>query len=833
MLQSPEEYVGHSVGADYKVARWKKIHGYFTHVSDASDRVLTRQIGTTTGGRPYIAAEISAPETLRQRQAHLADRRKVADPRLIDGDAEQQRLIREGQVVVYFGCSIHGDEIGATQMSMELLHELATSGSAEVAEILANVILVMIHSNDPDGLDANIDWYERSLGTPWEGSGMPWVYNTYAGNQNVWDTVHLNLAESRADAHLLYQEWYPNILCDIHQWGASSARLLVPPHSDPTNPNLHPLHNQLLHIIGGHMQADLIQAGKEGVRSGYQYSTYESGIPRYTASRHNMVGFLTEAASCRIATPLFLTHSQLDADHREVTTSNPQPWPGGWWRLRDIVEYEKIAYTAVLKTAARNRELFQRASIRMARDAIAKGQSEPPFAWLIPGDQRDPGTANHMLEILHRSGVEVHRAEEAFVADDVSHPAGTFIMLAAQPYRTYIKDLLERQDPPTASTPNRFEGWTLSLQMGVRCVTVDSPFECQAEKLDGISPPQGQIETGAHAAYVARAGANDDHRLINRLHREGVSFSFLTQGSDVPAGSLLIHDGEKARQTSPGLFEGLGVDLAAYTPSSAGRGDAPELARPVRTGVYRPWTDNLDEGWIRFVLEAAECPFSVVRNAGIRAGDLRDRYDCLIVPSMPVAALMEGRAAGTTEPRYVGGIGSEGVASLQQFVRAGGTLVCNDQACDLPIEQFGLPVVNVLKGLPHEEFLCRGSSLRVQVDTAHPVGYGMPEWASAYFYEAQAFGAAPVSGGEAAAEAHVVARYASTALVESGRIRAGEDLIAGKAAIVDVAYGAGHVVLLGFRVQRNGQTHGTFRFLYNALQRSTQGRGLQGDVDAH
>jgi len=248
---------------------------------------------------------------------------------------------------------------------------------------------------------------------------------------------------------------------------------------------------------------------------------------------------------------------------------------------------------------------------------------------------------------------------------------------------------------------------------------------------------------------------------------------------------------------------------------------------PPRIGVYRPWMENLDEGWIRFVLDTAEFQYSTVRNAEVRTGDLRSRYDCLILPSMSTRAILEGQAAGSTEPRYAGGIGSHGAAHLQYFVREGGTLVCNDEACNLPIEMFGLPVVNVLHQLPHDEFFCRGSSLRLQVDTDHPVGYGMPAWASAYFYEAQAFDIVTPDGNDdrdrdGVMQARAVATYADTALIESGRIRHGMELIAGKPAIVDVTYGAGHVVLLGFRVQRNAQTHGTFRFLYNAIQRSTQ-----------
>ena len=835
---SPEEYIGHPVGADFKLANWEKIHGYFVHVGECSERVNTRRIGTTTRGRPYIVAEISSTETIRDRETHLADRKKVADPRLIESEAEERRLVDEGKVVVYFGCAIHGDEVGATQMSMELLHELATGRSAEIEEILERVILVMIPSNDPDGLDGVVDWYERSLGKPWEGSGLPWLYNEYAGNQNVWDTVHLNLSESRADAELLYQEWYPNVLGDIHQWGSNSARLLVPPHSDPTNPNLHPLHNQLLYIIGGHMQAELIQAGKTGVRSGYQYSTYESGIPRYTASRHNMVGFLTEAASCRIATPLFWTKGQLHPHHGEVTTSNPQPWPGGWWRLRDIVEYEKIGYKAVLQAAARNHELFQRASIRMARDAIEKGREESPFAWLVPADQRDPGTAARLLEILHHSGVEVHQAEEGFTADEVAYPRGTLVVYAAQPYRTYVKDLLERQEPPTGPTPNRFEGWTLSLQMGVRCVAVDAPFACKGKKLDVVPRPQARLTEGDEdSSYVVKAGANDDYRLINRMHGVGIGFSFVTSGEGwesrtgepMPAGSLFIPDGAGLREKAPEILAGVSSTLVGSRVESGEVDAALEDAVLPRVGLYRPWMENLDEGWTRFVLEAGEFPYASVRNAEVRTGELRDRYDCLVLPSLSTRAIVEGQAPGATEPRYAGGIGREGVASLQQFARDGGTLVCLDEACNAAIELLGLPVVSVLEGLPHEEFFCRGSSLRIRVDTDHPVGYGLPEWASAYFYEAQAFDTTARGGedgdvGEGAeARVAVVARYAETALVESGRIRSGRELIAGKVAIADVAYGAGQVVLLGFRVQRNGQTHGTFRFLYNAIQRSTLG----------
>jgi len=368
--------------------------------------------------------------------------------------------------------------------------------------------------------------------------------------------------------------------------------------------------------------------------------------------------------------------------------------------------------------------------------------------------------------------------------------------------------------------------------MGVRWVTVDGPFECKARKLEVIPRPEGGVRGDPSAAgYLVRAGCNDDYRLINRMYREGVAFSFASSGNAldvedggyVPPGSLLVHDGRQVRDRLPDLLDGVSSTLVGTEVRHSDAESVLHRACAPRTGLYRPWMANLDEGWTRFVLDAFEFAYTSVHNAEIRAGNLRTRYDCLILPSMSTRMLLNGQMPDATEPQYVGGIGSDGIFELQRFVEDGGTLVCIDASCTLPIDRFGLPVVNLVDGLPQTEFFCRGSSLRTRVDTEHPVGYGMPEWTSAYFYEAQVFDLIDSEEESAGAgrSAAVVARYADTALVESGRIRSGEDLIAGRPAIVEMQYGAGRIVLLGFGIQRNAQTHGTFRFLFNAIQRST------------
>lgn len=566
-----------------------------------------------------------------------------------------------------------------------------------------------------------------------------------------------------------------------------------------------------------------------------------------------MVGILTEAAGALIASPVFQNKSDLRGARGlpsyAMTTSFPEPWPGGWWRLRDVVEYQKISCLALFTLAARYHDLFQDNYLRIGREAIERGRREPPFAWLVPPDQRDPRSAAHLLEILRETGIEIHQAEEAFTADGVNYPAGTRILHCAQPYRAHLIDMLERQKYPDrvqypggpAEQPYDIAGWTLSLQMGVRAVEVASPFEGRMRKLESIAAPPAELRGPENAAaYRLEAGNNDNYRLLNRLHKTGIEASIVHRaavqasapsGDAVPAtiGTIYIHEGEKFRSRKEELLKNLScMPTGVDKPNDALQQRLRRL-RPPRTGLYQPWTASIDEGWTRLVLDNFEFSYRTVRNADIRAGNLRERYDCLILPSIGAASVVNGHAPDTTEPQYVGGIGEDGLVQLQDFVRAGGSLVCLDASCNLPIDHFNIPVKNLVRGKKTQEFFCPGSLLRVSIDPEHPIGYGLPEWFSGYFQQSQAFEVletrSPAKGSRDPAArfpARVVARYSDTVLLESGWIRGG-DLIADKPAIVEVQFGEGKIVLFGFRIQHRGQPHGTFRLLFNAIQQSTLG----------
>lgn len=549
-----------------------------------------------------------------------------------------------------------------------------------------------------------------------------------------------------------------------------------------------------------------------------------------------MVGVLTEAASVRMASPIFLDPADLAGPTRGFKDHRPavnfvDPWPGGWWRLRDIVDYELVAARSVLTLAARYRRQFQSNYRAMARDAIERGRAEPPFAWVVPADQRDPARVARMVGILRETGVEVSRAKSPFMAAGATYPAGSYIFPASQPYRAHLKDMMESQVYPprfaadgTAEPPYDVAGWTLPLQMGVRAVAVDARFDAQAEPVDRVAPPHGRIVGDKDAeSYVLGASSDDIFPVLNDLFRAGLepgAIRLVHVGKgNVPYGPL---DGRVVVKPSPKAWGALDRSLAtAAVRLDAGKWAVPdglqveeEILGPRRLGLYQPWVPSMDEGWTRLVLERSGFPYTTLHNDDIRPGRLRERFDAILIPSVPENALRNGYARGSTAPAYVGGLGVEGAAALREFARDGGTIIGLEDSCNYLIRELALPVKNVLAGLRSSEFYGPGSILRAEVAGDSPVAWGVPKEVSVYFDRSLAFTSTEQGG----PPPETIATYSATNTLESGWLH-GAERLQGKAAAVRVGVGRGHVILFGFPPQHRGQTYGTFRLLFNAILR--------------
>src|SRR6266540_738032 len=425
-LQSPEQFLGFKVGADNKLVRWDKIVEYMELAAANSDRVRFRELGKTSNNNPFIVLEISAPDTLKNLDRYKQLERKLYFKDGVPTDAEREEIFRQGKLVLLVTCSIHATEIGASQMSVELVHRLATEDSPAVNKVLDNVIFLLVPSLNPDGEIMVTDWFNKNVGTPYANSPIPYLYHPYVGHDNNRDMYMFTQTESQHTAKLLWHDWFPSVWLDEHQMGSSAARIFVMPATDPINQNVHPLIYRWNGILGQSQAAALEAAGKEGIIYNSTYTNFWEGAMAWSGWWHNQIGLLTEVASARVAAPIDQQRAnpgqpQAPAGRgagagagrgggagplpppTDITprTEYPRPWMGGRWTLRDIVDYELIATMALLDTVSDRREALIRQIYEVNRQTIENGRTGAVKAIAIQVDtQHDPHEAAQLARTL-------------------------------------------------------------------------------------------------------------------------------------------------------------------------------------------------------------------------------------------------------------------------------------------------------------------------------------------------------------------------------------------------------------------------------------------------
>jgi hypothetical protein len=834
-IQTPEAAFGFRMGTDRELADWPGLQRYFEATAAASDRVELVDAGPTTEGRRLIAAIVSSPENIARLEQIRANSLRLADPRLLDEKAALE-LARTQPVIVALGMSIHATEIGATQAAPELLHTLATSQDPEVLRSLRDVVLILFPSLNPDGHTITVDWYRKWRGTEFEGSGMPWLYHKYVGHDINRDAFMMNMAENRTIAAFFYRRWHPQVFLTMHQMGPRGPRFFVPPNTDPIDRNYDPLIWRIAGLMGHAMALALEEDGRSGVLQNALYDYYWPGYEDSAPLGHNTVSLLTEAASVRVATPITVAADQLTGgrgfpDHQPSTTF-PNPWPGGLWTLRHIVDYDLSAARGLIGAAARYREELVRNFYRMGKRQVDLGLKGGPFAFVIPPDQFDPHATAKLEQLLIDGAVEVRRTLEPFRVAETVYERGADIVLMAQPFRAYAKTLLEKQEYPVRRSaqgaaldrPYDVAGWTLPLQMNVRVDRFDQYFEPPpTTRIERATIPASKVwgDTRRPSFFAIDGRGNAASIAINRLLKTGARVSWLTSpmpilGYTYEPGSLMVLDDKGVRETVEGIARDLGLR------ATASQGRPPTDARPLgraRVGLYKPWLESIDEGWTRWLLEQYEFEFENISDADIRRGGLRERFSTIVMPDQGAERILSGHAAGTMPPEYVGGIGMEGADMLRQFVDAGGTLIALDSASELAISLLGAPLRDATRGLSANEFFCPGSIVRLELES-DPLTYGLPRETAGFCSFSTAFEVAARSSADpAAATARIIGRYAKSGVLMSGWLE-GEKVIAGKGAMAEVTSGQGRAILFAFRPQHRGQSHATFRLFFNAIHSS-------------
>ena len=798
----PAEHLGRPLGRDFELADWEEVSGYHRRLGETSPNVLVERLGSTQEGRDFLLTLISSPANLGRLEEIQGYNRILSDPRGRTPE-ELEEALERGRVTLFVSPGMHSTETSPPQFAMEFAHRLATSDEQPWRTAREELVVGIFPCTNPDGMDEVVKWYREHVGTPYEATGLDRLYQYYAGHDNNRDWFMLSLAETRLVTEQLYRRWRPQVYWDVHEQGSSRERFFVPPFRDPLSPNIDPAVIAGIDLLGTRALMDMTRDGFSGISTGVSYDMWWTGGNRNVPTRHNIIGLLTEAAGVRIATPLFLTHGDLRAPRGlgQYAPSNrfPNPWPGGWWRIRDVIDYELAFGRSIVGSLSREPRMWRANALELAQRAIARGRDEGPRAWLVPPSTNpDRAAVARLAEVLLATGVELRVAGADFEVDGRPWPAGTIVIRRDQPYGNHVKDLFEVQRYPDGDSPYDVAGWTLPLLLGVHRVEVMGEIGVSSVPADTVAVAIAAFEgdpTGDPQTISVRDG--DGWRAVIAAMAEGRSFEWRT-----------------------GSFR--------FAPADQGTGLP-------RIGLYSPWSGHMPEGWMRWVFDAWGLPYVTVRNEALRAGNLSGWLDVLVLPGPSARQLDTGRSPGSVESEKTRGLDPEGAVAIEEFVRTGGVLVAVGSSGGWAVELFGLPLVDVTRGEDGEGFSCPGSVLRTvpgstpeSTPDSTPESTEDPSWTAGlppsvpvFFSRSSAWREMTEEeledarlDGEAAFE--VLLRYAPERVLLSGWISSPQT-IQGRAAWVRAPYGQGSLHLFGFRPQYRSWSQGAFHLLFRAL----------------
>ncbi|MGH9374197.1 MAG: M14 family metallopeptidase [Vicinamibacterales bacterium] len=878
-ITSPRQFFGFNIGDDYQLATYTQFADYWRTLDKESDRLKVVEIGRTAEGRPQLMAIITSPQNHKNLDRYKDMSRRLATAEGLTDD-QARALAREGKAVVWFDGGLHATEVLGAHQLIETVYQLVSRTDAETTRFLNDLVILAVHAN-PDGMELVSSWYMRNP-TPQQrgtGPGIPRLYQKYIGHDNNRDFYLSSQAESTNMNHVLYHEWFPQIMYNHHQTGPAGTVMFAPPFRDPFNYRFDPLVPAQLDLVGAAMHSRFAAEGKPGVTSGEgaNYSTWWNGGLRTTVYFHNMIGLLTETIGN--PTPMripFLAERQLP-DSSLHFPIEPQEW-----HFRQSIDYSVTANYAVFDIASRNRENFLFNIYRMGKNSIERGSRDSwtptprrviaaketlaggggrggrgtpedfrkllrnpaardPRGFILPSDQPDFPTATRFVNALIKTGVTVHRATAPLTVAGKTYPAGSYVVKTAQAFRPHVLDMFEPQDhpddipypggPPTR--PYDSAGWTLAYQMGIRFDRILEGFDGPMEELAGLQkPPAGKVTGRGGEGFLMSHAANDSFIAINRLLAAGEDVTWITSGPD--AGAFFIPSKASTRAVVEKLAAELGL---SFETGARPAGEATAL-RKQRIALADHYGGSMPSGWTRWILEQYEFPFEVVFPQALDTGNLSAKYDVIIFPSGVGPRVEENGRGG-------GGRGGAGAAQqtavpsefqhmqgaytaartgpqLRTFVEAGGTVLGVGRSSMTLAQLFSLPVSNHLS-----EKAPDGTSRAIPPEKHYVPGSVLRMAVDT---------TAPIAHGitnpvdvffdnspvfrldpDATLEGvRPVAWFDSATPLRSGWAY-GQGYLEGGVQVLRASVGAGTLFLFGPEITFRAQPHGTFKFLFNGI----------------
>lgn len=884
-VPSPTEVLGHLAGAPDELSRVAQVHGYFRALDAASDRVQVQVAGTSEEGREILLALISDAANLAEIGRYREITSRLADPRATSRE-DARRLAGEGKIFYYLLGGLHSQETGSPEMLMELAYRLAVSEKPEIRAIRENAIVLITPVVEPDGRDRAVEWYYRHLrgrDLPWEELNRfqsPPYWGHYVFHDNNRDGIQITQALTRA-VNDTYWTFHPQVIHDLHE---SVPLLYISTGHGPYSRAADPVTISEWTQFGHHEAGALAAQGLPGV---WTWGFWDGWWPGYlvsVANNHHGIGRFYETFGNSSAGTFERDLSESRFVGKPVTDVQwYRPWPPDKkvrWSLRNNTNYMQAGVLEALGYATLHRRNLLESFWSKGSRALEKGRTEAPYAWIFPPEQRDPGRLAHLVNQLQAHRIEVQRLSGPFTLKGRTWPAGSFVVRMDQPYRNAAVNFLEEQKFPAdePNPPYDDVAWTFPLIYGVEGAKIDDRSILTASMEPVVEPVKapGGVAGAGDLFLLLDTGQTSllEARLILGAHQvDAAETAFQAEGIQYPAGSWIVQAPHEAVEQAASRL-GLTFTAAAALPDVRRH-----LLDLPRVALLHTWTSTQDAGWARYTLDRTGLRYELISDTDLRRGGLSSRFDVILFPSSSGSFT---RIVHGIDPKYgplaytrteefpshgipnasddiTGGMGFEGLAELQRFLRGGGVLLALANAGTLAVDG-GL--VRDVDRVPPGGFNTPGSEVRVKVlRPEHPIAYGYEELESVFRGNGPLwdvakrnrgltvvqFGtkkpepeeekkeedatieeeeieepgsemppAAPEAAGAEAKEEKKEDKKEDKRLVLSGFVR-GEDVVDGKPAVLDVPVGEGRVILYAFNPLHRYLNLSDFRFVYNAL----------------
>ncbi len=841
----PSEFFGFEPGTDRKLFTYERLIEYLRILEGESPRIRLEEIGESPMGKPMYITFISSAENINRLEELRGINRELA----LNPEIEEEALndmVERGRVFVLATLSMHASEVAPSQSAALVAHELAATTDEEKLSWLDDVVYMMVPSHNPDGMDMVVEYYNKHVGTRYEGASLPRVYHKYVGHDNNRDFIILTQEDNRAISRIYSETWFPQVMVEKHQMGSTGARYFVPPFHDPVAENIPPGLFQWMGVFGQHMATDMTLEGLSGVSQRYIFDNYWPGSTE-TCQWKNVIGFLTEAASVKTATPVFIEPTELQAYGKGLSEYKKSsnmilPWEGGWWRLGDIVEYELVSTRSMLRTASLYRADILAFRNRLCREQVALGRSEPPYYYIMPARQHDPGELVNLVNLMKEHGVGVYRLKEELELEGRVFREGDVVIPLAQPFRPFIKEVMETQEYPERHytpggeliEPYDITSWSLPLHRHVASHEIRTrslPLEGSLQEIDGTFSLAEQPEEGA-AAMVLPVSVNEAFRVAFHALENGMVVERLTapleaDGVAYPAGSFVVY-----RSKAGDAWDEL-TGAIPFNPGWIGEGVTP-VAEPLempRIALVETYFHDMDAGWTRYLFDTYHIPYEVLHPGQFRDTDLAGSFDVIIFPDNDKSILMTGKRKsgeeyylGDYHPDYVKGIEKEGFEKLMAFSDQGGIILAWGRSAALfegvlkikrkdAEEEFQLPFRDISSDVAKAGLDIPGSLVRIDLKPDHPLTLGMPESIGVFSRGRPVFRTSiPLFD----TDRRVLGTYPEKELLISGYAD-GEEKMGNTAAVIWMRKGKGQFVFYGFNPQFRASTQAAFKLLFNGI----------------